>query len=102
MDPHARTLGMSLSRLAGETPKPVDLSCIHRGDELRRVGCQTCRGSVQVKIYACAVFSECSLSANAGVKCCAGCGERATASSTAGEQTDRETSGQTALERKCS
>ena len=33
----------------------------HLGDELRREQCQTCQGNVQVKLFACAVFDECTL-----------------------------------------
>jgi len=34
-------------------------TCVHRGQELRKVRCETCTGNVQVKIFACSVYSEC-------------------------------------------
>jgi hypothetical protein len=50
------------------------LPCIHRGAELRKQSCPTCRGTVQIKIYACAIHGECELSGRLmGVRCCAQC-----------------------------
>lgn len=49
-------------------------SCRHLGPELRRVGCETCGGNVQVKIFACAVFGECALAKKIdSLACCATC-----------------------------
>ncbi len=48
--------------------------CRHMGPELRRQHCPTCRGHVELKIFACAVHQECGLSPNAsGVHLCATC-----------------------------
>jgi hypothetical protein len=58
----------------------IDLSCVHRGDVLRRVGCETCNGNTNLKVYACEVHGECSFAPKAGVKVCgARCAERAPA-----------------------
>lgn len=37
------------------------LRCIHIGEHIRTEGCQTCRGSVKVKIYECAAKGACKL-----------------------------------------
>lgn len=48
--------------------------CIHFGAETRRVECPTCRGNVQVKVFACAVFGECTLAKSLdGTACCQAC-----------------------------
>lgn len=44
--------------------------CAHLGAERRRVQCQSCGGNVQVKVFACAVHGECTLSKDVGVKVC--------------------------------
>ncbi len=35
--------------------------CRHLGQECRQVPCQTCRGSVRIKVFACALLGECVL-----------------------------------------
>lgn len=57
---------------------PVDLSCIHRGPEVRQEQCQSCGGVVYAKIMACEIHRECTLFAKpiAGVKACRGCADR--------------------------
>lgn len=48
--------------------------CAHLGAEARRVGCDTCQGNVQVKLFACAVLGECTLAkAIDGLACCVTC-----------------------------
>ena len=52
------------------------LDCIHRGGELRRELCATCRGTTWVKIFACQLHAECSIEKHlAGVVCCRTCGD---------------------------
>ena len=53
-------------------------SCAHRGDEIRRVQCQSCTGSVMAKVMACSIHGECTLFSKPieGVKACAGCSDR--------------------------
>lgn len=50
--------------------------CSLRGEEKRLVLCESCTGSVRVKVYACEVFNECSMSKDVGVAICAGCKSR--------------------------
>lgn len=60
-------------------PAKKSYACIHRGDQLRAVQCPkpSCAGKhVMLKVYACAIHSECSLSPDAGVKFCGKCPER--------------------------
>ena len=48
--------------------------CRRRGAEVRREHCPTCLGHVEIKIFACALHTECSLAQNvAGVQCCQTC-----------------------------
>ena len=49
--------------------------CIHRGGEMRRVGCQTCNGGgVQIKVLSCQIHGECTIATRLdGVACCEGC-----------------------------
>lgn len=50
-------------------------SCAHLGAELRREQCPTCSGSVQVKVFACAIHGEATLAKPIdGVACCQRCG----------------------------
>lgn len=78
----------AMCRIAGPKPKPQ--VCHHRGPELRRVECPTCSGNVQVKVFGCAVFAECTIAKPLpGIQCCEACpryqaGESATASATGG------------------
>ena len=61
-------------------PSPAKLrvvDCIHRGDELRRMDCYSCRGSVKVKVFRCEVHGECTLAKIKGLddppQVCRGC-----------------------------
>ena len=48
--------------------------CRHFGAEIRREDCASCGGSVQVKVFACAVRGECTIAKQVvGVACCEGC-----------------------------
>jgi hypothetical protein len=53
--------------------------CRHRGGVVRSERCSTCRGNVQVKVFACAIHGQCQLSGRVvGVKTCGpGCQEHA-------------------------
>lgn len=59
---------------------PPDLSCAHRGEEIRREKCDSCGGNVIAKILSCALHGECSLFKRAeqfvGVTLCATCPDR--------------------------
>lgn len=54
------------------------LNCIHLGRELRLQECKTCKGHTQVKIFACAIHGECTVSMPiaSGKKICWGCADR--------------------------
>lgn len=55
---------------------PEDVSCQHRGIEIRRVGCVEC-GGVQAKIMACAIHGECTVFRHdVGVRRCGLCLDR--------------------------
>ena len=43
----------------GEDTSLRSVSCVHRGQETRRVDCETCRGHVQVKVFECDIHDEC-------------------------------------------
>ena len=48
--------------------------CRHFGEETRRVGCESCGGNVQIKVFACAAKGECTLGQPIeGIACCATC-----------------------------
>ena len=40
---------------------PPPSPCVHLGEEVRRVGCGSCRGKVELKVFRCAVHGECTL-----------------------------------------
>ncbi len=48
--------------------------CRHKGAEVRRVGCGTCRGKVEKKVFACELHGECGLGVP-GVRSCLECGD---------------------------
>lgn len=49
--------------------------CLHRGAEIRREVCETCKGKVQVKVFACDRHGECTISKEIqGVYVCDGGG----------------------------
>jgi len=59
----------------GLGPKRTSQPCRHKGTEVRRQQWATCSGKVELKVFACAVHSECTAVKPAdGVKgCCQGC-----------------------------
>lgn len=57
-----------------KSQRPATASCRHRGAETRRVLCPTCRGHVELKVFACSVRQECVLGASVeGIPTCATC-----------------------------
>lgn len=49
-------------------------ACRHLGPELRQVACETCRGSVRLKVFACSLHGECVLGrAPKGLSTCVLC-----------------------------
>jgi hypothetical protein len=63
-------------RLVATTPALAD--CPHRGGEIRREQCPSCSGTVMVKVQACELHGECTLSSKVlpGVRKCEGCADR--------------------------
>jgi glycosyltransferase involved in cell wall biosynthesis len=59
-------------------PAKTDISCIHRGDEVRRVICDSCGGrKVELKVFACALHKECTLGKpQPGLRSCTKCADR--------------------------
>jgi len=57
--------------------RPVlHVACRHRGSELRRERCSSCKGHVELKIFACEIHNECTLAANVvNVRVCQTCGD---------------------------
>jgi FkbM family methyltransferase len=50
--------------------------CVHRGEETGRQACPTCAGHVEIKLYACDLFGQCTLArALPGIACCTSCEE---------------------------
>lgn len=39
----------------------LDTSCIHRGEVLRLVECETCSGKRKLKVYSCKIWEACHL-----------------------------------------
>lgn len=61
-------------------------ACRHRGLARRTAVCPTCRGHVELHVFACAVHGECTLGKIlADLACCARCGDFETASSFHGD-----------------
>jgi len=57
-----------------QQPPPAHLECPHRSEAFELVGCPTCRGNVQVKVYQCEHFgATCSMSGKAAAKNCSTC-----------------------------
>jgi hypothetical protein len=55
-------------------PAKVVADCRHRGAELRQVECASCGGNVRIKVFACALFGECTLGKPLpGVPTCEAC-----------------------------
>jgi hypothetical protein len=53
-------------------------ACQHRGDDTRLVECAACKGSVNIKLFSCAVYGECAIARRTepGVGVCSQCPER--------------------------
>jgi len=51
--------------------------CTHRGEQTGERQCESCKGVVMVKVFACEIHTSCHLSPKPieGVKMCQGCGE---------------------------
>lgn len=54
---------------------PPSARCLHLGDSLRKVDCKTCRGPVQLEVFACAKYGECTRERRGPdvAGCCKGC-----------------------------
>lgn len=58
----------------GTPPANRSALCQHLGDQLRNEPCQTCRGDVQVKVFACGIHGECTLGKELPhIACCLRC-----------------------------
>lgn len=56
---------------------PGGLECVHRGDLIREQKCDSCRGNVNIKVFACALHGECTMFKKIpGVHKCDGCAAR--------------------------
>lgn len=38
----------------------VDPPCVHRGELVDEVKCQTCQGNVKAKVFACPIYGTCT------------------------------------------
>ena len=47
--------------------------CRHRGAELERVPCPSCKGNVQITVFACAIHQKCSVETDVGQAICGAC-----------------------------
>lgn len=48
--------------------------CIHRGEQIDEVPCETCSGNVRLKVFQCAVKGQCTIGRQSpGMACCASC-----------------------------
>jgi hypothetical protein len=48
--------------------------CKHLGPEVRRQRCPTCRGAVELRLFACPLHTECTFAtALPGIACCTNC-----------------------------
>lgn len=66
----------SVIRVCDDSPRiPVPVvACIHRGEEIARRPCPSCRGGELVKVFECEVQGECSIGKTIeDVACCATC-----------------------------
>ncbi len=80
--PFTRLTRLTIQKIHHQCPasRPISLArsegchCLHRGPELRREPCSTCKGTVQVKVFACAVLGECTLAKPlSGIATCETC-----------------------------
>lgn len=52
------------------------LQCRHFGEQISSIGCQTCGGTVELKIFRCGVHEECTPRRNKeGIRACEGCAD---------------------------
>lgn len=71
------------SRLHRNCPKSTrkrrsESSCVHLGNEVRRQLCESCGGSVAIKVFACAVHGEATIGKDLhGLACCGTCADYA-------------------------
>lgn len=57
--------------LKPQEPIPEPIPCCHLGAVLRTEECPTCKGTVDIEVFACAVHGECTQKQTAlGKKCC--------------------------------
>ena len=53
---------------------PNAIPCIHLGEDLRLQQCESCGGNIQLKVFACDIYKECTLGKKLeGLQCCAMC-----------------------------
>lgn len=73
---HRHGANNAKERKTKASPTNAMPACVHRSEAFQLVGCQTCRGNVQVKVYQCDHFGvTCSFGGRAAEKNCAGCPE---------------------------
>ena len=64
-----------LCRQQRDTERP-SVPCRHLGTELRQEPCETCRGSVRIKVFGCHLFQECVRGRSVGgLTTCTTCAE---------------------------
>src|SRR5437868_5633998 len=52
-------------------------ACIHRGEAIGMARCEACKSIVHLKVFACAVHAQCTLSNPIpAISCCKGCLDR--------------------------
>lgn len=63
------------TREAISATHPQSTTCVHLGASLRKVDCKTCRGPVQLEVFACAKYGECTRERRGPeiAGCCKGC-----------------------------
>lgn len=59
------------------TDQKQNTDCRHRGEEIRREQCPSCSGVVQVKVFACSLHGECTMSKQINqLKNCSNCSDK--------------------------
>lgn len=58
-------------------PSSLSEVCIFRGAEMRTVVCPACKGRVEIRVFACELYGECTLRKFiAGATCCSTCSDK--------------------------
>lgn len=68
---HTRRSATPPEKIARECGKEITGPCQHLGEKVGTRECESCKGKTRIKLFACAVYGQCSIAKKLdGIACC--------------------------------